>query len=213
MTQRQMKILGLITILISISAFAIQPITLYHKNGKLAWNGITATHDNGTTAWNGFSASYSNGKYAWNGLNVTFENGKYAWNGLNAYYGNGKYAWNGLSIYHDNGKYALNGSIAYDEDGKPLVNNLLSYGNNIYLLDLPTNEIKLSSKVTLLTKKLNQKTYLVGFKVQLSEKILFTKNNETKTVENSINLGKDIKFVVNNARVLVKVLDQKVFPR
>jgi hypothetical protein len=209
-----MKILGLITILISLSAFSNQPIIIKHKNGKKAWNGISATHDDGiTTAWNGISATYSNGKPAWNGLSVTFENGKYAWNGLNAYYGNGKYAWNGVFIYHDNGKYALNGSIAYDEDGKPMVNNLVTNVNNIYLLDLPISEIKLSSKVTLLTKKLNQKIYLVGFKIQLSENISFIKNNETKTVENSVILGNDIKLVVNNSRVLLKVLNQKVVPK
>jgi hypothetical protein len=210
---RNMKILGLITILISISAFSNQPLTLSHKNGKIAWNGYTVTHDNGTVAWNGIYALYSNGKYAWNGLYITFDNGKYAWNGSYAYFDNGKYAWNGSYIYHDNGKIAYNGNVAFSEEGKPMANNILSDVNNIYLLDLPTNEIGLSSKITLLTKTLNQKTYLIGFKIQLSEKVLFTKNNETKTVENVINLGNDIKLVVNNARVLVKVLDQKVFPK
>jgi hypothetical protein len=208
-----MKIIGIITILISISAFAIQPITLYHKNGKIAWNGYSVTHDNGTVAWNGISATYSNGKYAWNGINILHDNGSYAFTGTYANYENGKNAWNGSYAYYENGKIACNGYRAFNEEGKQVVTNLMNEASKVYLLDLELSEIKLSSKMTLLTKTLNQKTYVIGYKIQLSEKNSITINNESKTVENIVNSGNDIKFIVNNGRILVKVLDQKVFPR
>ena len=87
---------------------------IYHKNGKVSWNGSTAYHENGKVAWNGSTAYHENGKVAWNGRTAYHENGKVAWNGRTAYHENGKVAWNGSTAYYGNGNVAGGNGIEFE---------------------------------------------------------------------------------------------------
>jgi len=183
---------------------------LFHKNGRVAWNGTTALHDNGTVAWNGTYAKHENGKVAWNGTSAWHDNGIVAWNGTSAKYDNGTVAWNGTYARHDNGKVAWNGTSAWHDNGQILATNLYTQTQHVHLNGLKLGELKISNKIKLLTKTLKNKVYVVGLKMQLSEKNAILINKEDMLTTNIIQLDKDIHFEVLNKKAQLSVLGQNV---
>lgn len=205
-----MKALIFINLVMILSSFQLQAQRIFYKNGKLAWNGTYAYYDNGKTAWNGTYAYYDSRKTAWNGAYAYHDNGKTAWNGAYAYYDNGKTAWNGTYAYHDNGKTAWNGSYAYYDNGKRLAENLYTQIQDVNLNGLELSELEVSNKIKLLTKTFNKKIYVVGLKIQLSEKNAILINRENKLATNIIQLNKDIHFEILNKKAKLSVLGQNV---
>jgi hypothetical protein len=171
-------------------------IQIFYKDGRLAWNGAAAYHDNGILAWNGAAAYH--------------DSGRLAWNGAAAYYDNGRPAWNGTAAYHDNGRLAWNGAAAYYDNGKILTSNLYNQIQGVDLNNSESDELEISKKIKLLTKKINNKIYVVGLKIQLSEKNAIFSNRENKLTTNIIQLDKDIHFEILNKKAKLSVLGQNV---
>ena len=193
-----MKTLIFISLVLTVSSFQLQPSQIVYRNGngRIAWNGTSAFYENGRIAWNGTSAFYENGSFAWNGASAFYENGRFAWNGTSAFYENGSFAWNGTSAFHENGQIfagTLNVQI-----------------QNVTLHDLQLSELKISDKIKLLTKTFKNKVYVVGLKIQLSEKNSILINKEDRLTTNIIQLNNDIHFEAVNRRARLSVLGQKV---
>lgn len=196
-------------LILILSALPVQS-NLYHKNGKMAWNGYSAYFDTGNIAWNGSYAYFDNGKIAFNGSYVYFSNGKIAWNGSYAYFENGNIAWNGSYIYHENGKIACNGSSAYFDNGTQALTNLISTYDPKLLTSFETNELVLSPNVALLIKVSGKKMYFAGFRNNLSKRNKFQFDRETKKAESRIELGTDIKAQIMQPKASIFVLGVKV---
>jgi hypothetical protein len=205
-----MKMITFINLIMILNSFQLQAQQIFHRNGKVAWSGSTAYHDNGKIAWSGSTAYHDNGKIAWSGSTAYHDNGKIAWSGSTAYYDNGKIAYSGSTAYHDNSKIAWSGSTAYYDDGKILVSNLYSQIQDVNLKGLELSELKVSDKLKLLTKTFKNKVYVVGLKIQLSEKNAILINKESKTTSNIIELGKNIHLEIENKKVKLSILGQNV---
>lgn len=205
-----MKPLIFINLIVLLSSFQIQAQQLRYKNGRTAWNGSVAYHDNGKPVWNGTTAFYHDGYPAWNGTTAFHDDGNPAWNGTTAFYCNRKPAWNGSAAFHSNGKPAWNGTIAFFDDGQILSQNLYSQIGGVKLDNIEVNELEVSDKIKLLTKKLNQRVYVVGLKVQLSETNSVLINRENNMTTNIIQLSKDIHFEIVNKKTKLSVLGQNV---
>jgi len=205
-----MKTLIFISFVLTVSSFHFQPKQIFYRNGRTAWNGTSAYYDNGRTAWNGTSAYHENASTAWNGTSAYHDNGSTAWNGTSAYYDNGRTAWNGTSAYHKNGIIAWNGTSAYYDNGQILTGALSAQIQNVTLHDLELSELEISDKIKLLTKTFNSRVYVVGLKIQLSEKNSILINKEDKLTTNIIQLHKDIHFEAVNKKARLSILGQKV---
>lgn len=205
-----MKNLIFLNLVIILSFFQLQSIQIFHKNGKIAWNGTTARYDNGIVAWNGNYAHYPNGIVAWNGTYAHHINGKTAWDGTYAHYDNGKTAWDGTYAHHDNGKTAWDGTYAHYDNGQIAAKNFGTKTQQVDLMSLELNELEISDKIKLLTKTFNKKVYVVGLKIQLSKENAILINKEDKLTTNIIQLDKDIHLEIRNKKAKLSVLGQNV---
>jgi hypothetical protein len=177
-----MKALIFINLVMILSFFQLQAQQILYKDRHVAWNGIDAYYDNGILAWNG----------------------------IDAYYDNGILAWNGIDAYHDNRQLAWNGTAAYYENGQILATNLYNQIQGVDLNNSQPNELEVSRKIKLITKKFNNRIYVVGLKIQLSEKNAIFINKENKLTTNIIQLDTDIHFEIQNKKAKLSILGQNV---
>jgi hypothetical protein len=191
-----MKVLIFINLVAILSSFQLQAQRISYKNGRIAWDGIKAYHDNARPAWDGTKAYYDNARPAWDGTKAYHDNARPAWDGTKAYYDNARSAWDGIKAYYDN--------------GQPIAQNLYTQNRGVKLDSLEINEFEISNKIKLLTKTFNNRVYVVGLKIKLSEKNTILIDKEHNLTTNIIQLGKDIHFEVLNRKVKLSVLGQNV---
>jgi hypothetical protein len=113
-------------------------------------------------------------------------------------------------IFYRNGKPAWNGTAAWHDNSQPIAQNLITQIRNVNLNGLKMSELEVSNKIKLLTKNFNNKVYVVGLKIQLSEKNAILIDKENNLTTNIIQLSKDIHFEVVNRKVKLSVLGQNV---
>ena len=206
----QMKILIFFNLVWALSSFQLQAQQIRYSNGKTAWDGTYAKYENGNTAWNGTYAKHENGGIAWDGTYAKHENGRIAWDGAYAKYKNGGIAWDGTYAKHENGRTAFDGTYAKYDNGNTLAGPLYSQIKDVKLNGLALSELEVSDKIKLLTKTFNNRVYVVGLKIRLSEKNSILIDRENKLATNLIQLNKDIRFEAVNHRAKLSVLGQNV---
>lgn len=205
-----MKALIFVNLVVLLNSFQLQAQKYFYKNNRTAWDGFKAYYDNSRTAWDGYKAYYNNARTAWDGYKAYYDNSGTAWDGYKAYYDNARTAWDGYKAYYDNSRTAFDGYKAYYENGQIVAQYLYTQIEGVKLDSLELSELKISDKIQLLTKKLNNKVYVVGLKIQLSEKNAIVIDKEKHQATNIIEFSKDIHFEGVNKKVKLTVLGQTV---